>query len=414
MTRFRVVPVTVRATTPADLDVFVTTLHAAFARFPGQPEEDGSGVFWSALEMDRNLLAVAEDGRPVGTAAGYSFELTLPGGARIPTTGVTNVGVLPSHRRRGIATALMRRQLTDLRARGEHVAVLLAMEATIYRRFGYGPATFSRRMSVTRARAAFDDRGLGTSAREPDLGSIDVVPREECVPALEEVYEQYRLNRPGALDRPHRWWARGAGHPPVSRDPRWIGLHRSADGRPDGYVSYHLTDGVLHVDETITADDAVREVLDRFVLGHDLVREVVFSEAPTDHPLRWQLLDYDAVTSSGDEAWLWVRILDVAGALQARAWAGSGELVLQVEDPFLRESTRYALTVDGGKAECGLTTRRPDLVLDVSDLASLYLGGVAPRDLVRAGRVRAREESAVERAQTLFATERAPWSHHIF
>ncbi|NAZ81576.1 GNAT family N-acetyltransferase [Kineococcus sp. R8] len=407
-------PVTVRATTPADLDVFVTTLHAAFARFPEQPDEDGSGVFWSVLEMDRNLLAVTEDGRPVGTTAGYSFELTLPGGARIPTTGVTNVGVVPSHRRRGIATALMRRQLTDVRARGEHVAVLLAMEATIYRRFGYGPATFSRRMSVSRARAAFDDRPLGASSQEDGGGSVEVLRREECVSSLEEVYEQYRLDRPGALDRPHRWWVRGAGHPPVSREPRWIGLHRNGEGRPDGYVSYRLDDGVLHIDETITTDDAVREALDRFVIGHDLVREVVFQDAPTDHPLRWQLLDYDAVASSGDEAWLWVRILDVAGALEARSWAGSGELVLQVEDAFLSESSRYLLTVDGGRAECTATPREPDLTLDVSDLASLYLGGVPPRDLVRAGRVRARGEAAVEQAEALFATERAPWSHHIF
>jgi len=236
ITNVRFVPVTVHATTPADLDVFVTTLDAAFARFPGQPEEDGSGVFWSALEMDRNLLAVTDDGQTVGTAAGYSFELTLPGGVRIPTTGVTNVGVLPSHRRRGIAAALMRRQLAD----------------------------------------------------------------------------------------------------------------------------------------------------------------------------------YDAVASSGDEAWLWLRILDVAGALQARAWAGSGDLVLQVEDAFLEESSRYLLSVVRGQAECTVTTGEPDLVLDTSDLASLYLGGVPPRDLLRAGRVWARDAATVERAQALFATERAPWSHHIF
>lgn len=413
ITSVRDVPVTVRATTPADLEVFVTTLHAAFARFPGQAEADGSGVFWSVLEMDRNLLAVTDDGRAVGTAAGYTFELTVPGGVQLPTTGVTNVGVLPSHRRRGIATALMRRQLEDLRARGEHVAVLLAMDATIYRRFGYGPATFSRRETVTRSRAAFDDRVHGTSSEGSD-GSIEVLSRQDCVPALEEVYEGYRLDRAGALDRPHRWWARGAGHPPVSRDPRWIGLHRNGDGRPDGYASYRLEDGVLHVDETITRDDAVRGVLDRFVLGHDLVREVVFQEAPVDHLLRWQLEDYDAVASSGDEAWLWVRILDVPGALQARSWSGSGELVLQVEDPFLDERARYLLAVDQGRAECTTTDREPDLVLDVSDLASLYLGGVAPRDLVRAGRVRARDGAAVERAGTLFSTDRAPWSHHVF
>lgn len=130
----------IRHTTEQDREVFVDTIHAAFAMHPPTPAEDGGGVFWAAYEMDRNLLATAEDGRAVGTAGAYSFELTLPGGAIVPTSGVTAVGVLPSHRRRGALTALMREQLTSFRERGECLAVLLAAEAVIYRRFGYGPA----------------------------------------------------------------------------------------------------------------------------------------------------------------------------------------------------------------------------------------------------------------------------------
>lgn len=107
----------IRSTTDKDLDVFVDTLHAAFGRFPETPAE-GAGVFWSALELDRGLLAVTADGRPVGTAAAYSFELTLPGGVLVPAPGVTNVGVLPTHRRQGVLTAMMRHQLTEVRAAG--------------------------------------------------------------------------------------------------------------------------------------------------------------------------------------------------------------------------------------------------------------------------------------------------------
>ncbi|WP_371131344.1 GNAT family N-acetyltransferase [Streptomyces sp. Ag109_O5-10] len=42
----------------------------------------------------------------------------LPGGTLVPAAGVTAVGVLPSHRRRGVLSASMRRQLVDLRAGG--------------------------------------------------------------------------------------------------------------------------------------------------------------------------------------------------------------------------------------------------------------------------------------------------------
>ncbi|MGC5410200.1 GNAT family N-acetyltransferase, partial [Streptomyces sp. DT225] len=126
-----------RPTTDEDFEVFVATVHTAFGQFPETPVADG-GRWWSALEMDRGLFAVAPDGKPVGTAAAYSFELTLPGGNLVPAAGVTAVGVLPSHRRRGVLGAMMRHQLAEVRERGEFLSVLLASEAGIYGRFGYG------------------------------------------------------------------------------------------------------------------------------------------------------------------------------------------------------------------------------------------------------------------------------------
>ena len=43
----------------------------------------------------------------VGTAGVYPFTLTIPS-TQIPAAGVTMVGVLPSHRRKGILTRMMR------------------------------------------------------------------------------------------------------------------------------------------------------------------------------------------------------------------------------------------------------------------------------------------------------------------
>lgn len=108
----------IRSTTDEDFDVFVDTLLAAFGRFRETPTESGAEAWWSALEMDRGLLALTADGRPVGTAGAYSFELTLPGAVLVPAAGVTAVGVLPTHRRQGVLSAMMRHQLTELRARG--------------------------------------------------------------------------------------------------------------------------------------------------------------------------------------------------------------------------------------------------------------------------------------------------------
>ncbi|MFJ7213897.1 GNAT family N-acetyltransferase [Amycolatopsis sp. NPDC098790] len=392
----------IRSTTEHDRDAFVDTLFAAFGRFP--PEGDR---VWSALEMDRALFAVV-DGRPVGTAAVYSFELTLPGNVPVPAGGLTAVGVLPSHRRRGVLTAMMRHQLADARARGEFLAVLLASEAVIYRRFGYGPATTTHRLTVDRHRAA--PRSTAVAAE----GSIEVLRRAECGDLLEDAYDRYRRTQPGALSRPRHWWARGAGQPPVSAAPRYVAVHRDSGGRADGYATYLLDSGTLTVDETIAADDAVTTALTRFLLDHDLVTRVVLKKCPPEHPLRWQLADFRAAEVSDETDWLWVRLLDVPRALTARGWSTDGELVLDVEDSFLGERGRYLLTVRDGKAECYPTGRAPDLSLDATDLGSVYLGGVAPSTLVRGGQIHAHHPDAAALADALFRAERPPHCLHWF
>ncbi|MFF5985063.1 GNAT family N-acetyltransferase [Streptomyces olindensis] len=407
----------IRPTTDEDLDVFVDTVHAAFGRFPETPV-DGGGLWWSALETDRCLLARTADGRPVGTAATHSFELTLPGETLVPAPGVTAVGVLPSHRRQGVLSAMMRHQLAELRAGGEVLSVLLASEAPIYGRFGYGPATYTQRLTVQRHRAALAPSRARATADAPapdqDNGSVEVLRRSECGDILEEVYDRYRRAQPGALSRPHRWWALRAGQPPISPAPRYVAVHRDADGVPDGYASYSIDADTLTVDETIAADDAVFTALARFALAHDLVSKVVFNQVPPQHPLSWQLADFRAGEVSGVMDWLWVRLLDVPRALTARGWFADGDIVLDVEDPFLDEHGRYLLTVRDGKADCVVTDREPDLSLDVRDLGSVYLGGTAPSTLVRAGHIRAHHPDAAPLADTLFRADRSPHCLHWF
>ncbi|MEU8517552.1 GNAT family N-acetyltransferase [Kitasatospora sp. NPDC048722] len=402
----------IRSTSQEDHGVFLDTLFAAFGRFPETPAEDGSGVWWSALEMDRGVLAETADGRPVGTAIAYSFELTLPGGIIVPAPGVSGVGVLPSHRRQGVLTAMMRHQLGEFRARGEFLSVLLASEAGIYGRFGYGPATYTGRLTVPRHRGAFAAPRAGGAAA---AGSVELLRRAECGGIMEDVYDRYRRTQPGAVSRPPHWWARGAGHAPIARTPRYVVVHRDADGVPDGYASYSMGDpDILTVDEIIATTDTAFTALARYLLGHDLVSQVVFKHVPPDHPLRWQLADFDAGQVANNTEWLWVRLLDVPRALTSRGWFADGELVLDVDDPFLGERARHLLTVRGGKADCVPTDREPDLSLDVRDLGAVYLGGTAPSTLVRAGHVRAHHPGAAALADALFRAERPPHCLHWF
>lgn len=332
----------------------------------------------------------------------------------LPAAGVTAVGVLPSHRRRGILTALMGRQLDDIAARGESVAVLLASEAVIYRRFGYGPATFTQQLTVTRHRAAVQ----GTAG----AGSIRVRHRSECGEALAAVYDAYRRQQPGAVSRSERLWRIGAGQPPVSPAPRLVAVHHDVSGAPDGYAAYSAgpTDPVtrsrpLVVDEIVAADRDAYAALFRFLCEHDLMTEVVFRSLPRDSWLRLLLTDHRAAQVNRDGDWLWVRVLDVPGALSARGYTAEGRLVLDVADAF-RDGVagRYALTVRDGNAVCERSDDAPDLALDISDLGSVYLGGTAPSSLAAAGRVRALTPRALPLADALFRAERTPHTLHWF
>ncbi|KJS53274.1 acetyltransferase [Streptomyces rubellomurinus subsp. indigoferus] len=407
----------IRSTTESDRDLFVQTLHRAFGlQYP--PSTEGASPWWSAFEMERGLFALDHgdaDGTPVGTAGAYTFELTLPGGTTLPAPGVTAVGVAPTHRRRGVLTALMRRQLDQFTAAGEAVSVLLASEAVIYRRFGYGPASHTQRLSVPRHRAAF------TQAQAPSEGTVELQTRADTGELISAIYDRYRRAQPGALSRPAHWWTLGAGQPPVSHAHRYIAVHRDADGTPDGYASYSVgaTDlatlaRTLTVDEIVALNDVAENALARYCLDHDLVTSVVFANLGPDHPLAWWLADFRATQVIRQHDGLWVRLLDIPRALAARRYLADGQLVLHVDDPFLGASHRLLLQVEDGIAACRPTGAPAELTLDVSDLASLYLGGVTASVLVRAGRVTTHHPTAATRADTLFRSDRAPHCLHWF
>src|SRR5271155_6184664 len=147
-------PFPIRPISAAEFDSFHAVFMHAFNASP-LTEEERPRIL-SQLELDRSLAAF-DGSLPVGTAGAYTFQLTVPGFRALPTAGVTWVAVLPSHRRRGVLSSMMRRQLADVRDRGEPLAALWASESVIYPRFGYGRAMWHADLAL--------HRGEGTLAR---------------------------------------------------------------------------------------------------------------------------------------------------------------------------------------------------------------------------------------------------------
>ena len=403
---------TIRPITAEEMPAFVRADWSAYSMRPTDAEMERSRLELGA-ELERTLATFDGD-QIVATASALSFDLTLPGLTTLPAAGVTWVAVAPTHRRRGLLTALMRRQLADVRARGEALAVLTASESVIYGRFGYGLATSLINIEMDRRHTAF--------AREwHDDGRISLIEHEPAMSILPELYERWRQSQPGALTRNQLWWQLNLRDPLQSVDgfgPRFYVTHTNAAGEVDGAATYRvmrrweygLAGNILHLRNLITTTPEARAAIWRFCFGVDLVGTIQAVGLPVDEPLRWMLADPRRmrVTTLFDN--LWLRILDVPEALSARRYGVEGGLVLEISDAFRPEqSGRYELEAGPEGALCRPTTRKADLELSVADLAAAYLGGVRLATLAGAGRVRELRASALARANQLFATERPPY-----
>src|SRR6476619_1455885 len=132
-------PYPVRPIDENEIDGFIRVDQHAFNTSPWS--DDDRRVALDLFEFDRTLAAF-DDTTPVGVTMCYSFQLSVPGLQMLPAAGVTFVAVMPTYRRQGVLSSLMRRQLADVRDRGEPLAILWASEAVIYGRYGYGRASW--------------------------------------------------------------------------------------------------------------------------------------------------------------------------------------------------------------------------------------------------------------------------------
>jgi len=394
----------------ADQAEFRQGLSAIGHFFGWEPSEEDSERFSKNLPVERMLVAI--DGKAIVAASGaFPFEMTVPG-ATVPTAGVTVVGVLPTHRRRGILTAMMRRQLDDTRAGNEPLAALWASEPTIYGRFGYGLASFCGEIDMPRERAALAGSG---GLR----GEVRIVTAEEALESLPPLYDAVRVERPGMMSRTRNWWEhrrlRTQTH--ESGGPLAYALLELA-GAPAGYALYRVnqkfdtvgTVGHISVLEALgTSPDATREIW-RYLFEFDWTSRIMAGRLPLDHELLLLAADPSRLKFMVTDA-LWVRLVDLPAALGARSYAGDDPIVFDISDPFLPDNAgRWRLA--GGKAES--TDDEPDLRLDVTALGSTYLGGITFSDLLRAGRIEELREGAAARADALFRADRAPWCPEIF
>ena len=358
----------------------------------------------------------AEPVSPVSTVSSWPTELTVPGSRSVPAWAISAVTVSPTHRRRGIARAMLESELRTAAGFGSAVAVLTVSEATIYSRYGFAPAAMMANWQIDPRRT----RWTGPSSD----GRVHFVSLEQLRDEGLTLVERVRLDTPGQIEFSGHLWERLLGFADNSAKAKTKRAVRfdDANGTAQGFAVFRVTDvdasfdaHILEVDYLVAATDEAYAALWRFLVEMDLVSEIKAPLRPVREAFAWQVSDFRAVRKTSERDHLWTRILDVKVALEARLYSGPGRIVVDVADPLGFAHGRILLEVDelGAATATAWEEATPESVADVSlsinELNALYLGGVSGVTLARAGRITENRDGSAVVLDSLFQSAVSPW-----
>jgi predicted acetyltransferase len=327
---------------------------------------------------------------PVATYA--SLDKTLNAGRELlPLRMITDVTTSATHRRQGLLRRMIEDDLADAVAAGVPVAALTAAEATIYGRWGFGPATFRVGVEL--------DTTPGFGFRDfADAGRVELVEPADAWPHVKGVFDTFHARQRGSVawPSPYEDMHTGAWDPSSGGANRKLraAVHLDATGTVDGFVLWKPgEDNTVKVDEMATLTPQAQLALWSFLGSMDRVAKVTFNLFHPDDPLMWALTDLNRVRTTEVKEFLWLRLLDVPRCLAARPWSADGSVVVEVDDPQGHAAGRFTVTTTDGVATATRTDDEPDVRLTSETLGSLYLGAVPVRTLHRAGRLDGSDES---------------------
>ncbi|AXE79226.1 GNAT family N-acetyltransferase [Streptomyces atratus] len=365
-----------------------------------------------------------DGGRCVATFRSFAQELTVVGGASVQADAVSNVTVSPTHRRRGLLSRMMATDLAAAKERGDVVATLIAAEYPIYGRYGFGPAAWTTEWEIDVPRTGLDPRWSGPCAQ--DGGRIDLVSGADVRKLGPALHDRLRARQHGAVSRDTRWWEVNTGEnlsgPETWTEP-FYAVYSNADGEPDGLIVYRADDNWGDAKQplnraTVLGQIAVTPAAERalwhFVCSIDWITTVRTGHRAPDDLLPLLLPDPRAARIVTQADWLWIRVLDVVRALEARTYAVPGALTLDIHDAAGLTTGRYHLDASPSGATCTPSTAAADLALDVRELGTLYLGDESPARLAALGRIEELTPGAVALAEGMFRAARRAWCPDVF
>ena len=375
-------------------------------------DDDWTNPWLADSWADGHSISAWDGARCVGNVAAFHFDTFVPGGALLPTAGLSRVGVLQTHTRRGVLTGAMSQLLHDSVAQGKVLASLRASEAVIYGRFGFAVAGEAWSIEIDHRRGA---RVVAPTA----AGTLRILDRDETLATVMEIHARIGFDRPGAVSRAAWMHRRFLADALVLGKAAYVVVHTGLDGVDDGWALYSTdwqevfgeeVGGQCVVHDLRGANPSVELALWKFILELDLVDRVRAEWRPFDDAVRFALGDQRHYKSKLrlDEQWL--RLLDVDAALRARAYnAASGAVTVAVTDPLFEANTgTWRIAADGVERVSTTALDDAQLATTIGGISAVYMGGTAWNDMWASGQVQQRHNGAVATADVLFASRPQP------
>ena len=373
------------------------------------------------VELDRLVAAVdTQSNRIIGTGGADSYWLTVPGGELVPMAGVAYMTTSVTHRRQGAFSNMMTYIHDAARERGDVISGLWASQSHLYGRFDYGLSINSYDWEIDPSFGEFS-HFPAANANNADI-KVSFIDADEADVVLPGIYERMHRQTTGSVNRTSgRWRYQLFDEERVRQgaSPLFFAVCEEA-GEQTGYVSYRMRRqgdsdmGTLEVVEQVSATEVAHAAIWRFLLDFDLVGNITAINRPSDDSLWWMLSDPRRLRRKSHDA-LWVRLLDIPKALEARTYNSDGILKIGLVSDVQPESAgTYVIEIDDSRGSVKKTTDKPDVVMTPADLSALYLGGISSGPLFEAGRINEITTGSLVKLTGMFNTDSAPWCAHYF
>ncbi|WP_168582165.1 GNAT family N-acetyltransferase [Gephyromycinifex aptenodytis] len=411
----------IRPLGPQDIQAVLTLGGYAFASAPeSAPVDMAEQINW---ETTFGVRDPQHPGELCGMYTSFDLAMTIPGprgGARsVPLSGLSWVGVHPDVRRRGVLSAMMRHYLAAVRERGIALCGLHATETGIYGRFGFGVASHDVTLTLPRGARLAAPAHIEADAEQVQTSTLFDIDSPECARRLSDIDTRCAGSTLGFLTLSPNQVRANLRDVPAARpgqEPRRA-LIATRQGVEVGAAIYSRKlsweeaspAGEVMVYHLAALDAPTHLALCARLLDMDLAGSTTFSHRGLSDPLlAWSNSPRDAKLRVYDGLWLRPAILE--DALGLRGYACAADLVLEVTDAMAPSGAqRVHLTIAAdGVARTSPTQAEPDLRLDMSSLAGLYLGLQGAAELHAAGLIQELRPAAAHELGCALDTGIAP------